>query len=211
MLNLKEKKSSKPVFIPARLAFAFDVYSLGSKFLGNDANGRLQFDTNYTEMGKLVHDLKFYQHRLTVGQILKLVNQIIKLLLLNEQFMGLLKDVGVIIPVPPSKKIRSVQPTFAVAQAISNVFGIPSRNDFVHSSNTEEVKGMDVIDRYDIVKKGLRITSDAIMDKKTKILLLDDVLDSGSTIKAVLDTLAGAGYEDISFFTLTIKRTSGLE
>ncbi|MDR2729124.1 MAG: hypothetical protein LBB56_08310 [Chitinispirillales bacterium] len=70
---------------------------------------------------------------------------------------------------------------------------------------------MEISERYDAVKKGLHLTPDVIFNKNAKILLFDDVLESASTVKAIMDVLTSDGYTDISVLILTIKRTSELE
>jgi predicted amidophosphoribosyltransferase len=46
------------------------------------------------------------------------------------------------------------------------------------------------------------------LDKAERILIFDDVFDSGSTLTAITDTLMEAGYKDVSVFTLTKTRIS---
>jgi len=50
-----------------------------------------------------------------------------------------------------------------------------------------------------------------VINKDTKILLFDDVLESASTVKAIMDALISEGYTNIYVLILTIKRTSELE
>jgi predicted amidophosphoribosyltransferase len=207
MIDLKVKDKSKAAFKAARRALVSDIYTVSSTFLGYDEeNGRPQFDNTYSTMGGFVCRLKKHN-----AQDPSVIPQIVDLLEKDKDFLSLITDIDVIVPIPPSKKIRAIQPTIAVAQEMSNRFNKPMQKDFILSSNTEQVKAMEIAERYDAVKKNLSLTPDVIFDKKAKILLFDDVLESASTIKAVMDILISNGYADISILVLTIKRTSELE
>jgi len=46
------------------------------------------------------------------------------------------------------------------------------------------------------------------LNKSRKILLFDDLFDSGSTLRAYVETLLEKGYADISIFTLTKTRVT---
>jgi predicted amidophosphoribosyltransferase len=206
MIDLKMKDKSKAAFRDARRALVSDIYTVSSTRLGYDEYGRPQFNNTYTPMGGFVCRLKKHN-----AQDPSVIPQIIDLLEKDKDFLNLIADIDVIVPIPPSKRNRAIQPTIVVAQEISNRFNKRIQNDFILSSNTEQVKAMEIAERYDVVKKNLFLTPNVIFDKRTKILLLDDVLESASTIKAVMDVLISDGYTDISILVLTIKRTSELE
>jgi len=207
MIDLKTKEKSKAAFKNARRALVADVHTFSSIFMGYDEEtGRPQFDTKRPPMGEFVYKLKScYTQDATV------IPKIVDLLEKENEFIDLINDIDFIVPIPPSKKNRAVQPTIAVAEEISKRFGKPTKKDFIISSNTDQVKAIDSTERYDVVKKGLSLTPDVIFNRNAKILLFDDVLDTASTIKAIIDTLISEAYTDISVLMLTITRKSGLE
>jgi len=206
MIDLKTKDKSKAAFKDARKALVTDVHTTSSTFLGYDEYGKPKFDNTYTPMGNFVNRLKRHN-----AQDPSAIPQIVDLLAKDGDFISLINDIDVIVPIPPSRKIRAIQPTIAVAQEMSNRFNKLMQKDFILSSNTEPVKAMEIAERYDAVKKGLSLTPCVIPNKSTKILLFDDVLESASTVKAIMDVLISDGYTDIYVLILTIKRTSELE
>ena len=47
--------------------FAYDLHTLSSEFVGYDEYGNPQFDTTYSEMGALLHDLKYRGNKQAVN------------------------------------------------------------------------------------------------------------------------------------------------
>jgi len=205
VIDLKTKDKSRNAFKDARKALVTDIHTTSSTFLGYDEYGKPEFNNTYTPMGSFVNRLKKHN-----AQDFSVVPQIVDLLAKNETFISLINDIDVIVPIPPSKKIRAIQPTVAVAQEMSKRFNKPMQKDFILSSNTEPVKTMEISERYDAVKKGLSLTP-GVINKNANILLFDDVLESASTVKAIMDALISDGYANIFVLILTIKRTSELE
>jgi predicted amidophosphoribosyltransferase len=148
-------------------------------------------------MGQCLYELKF-------GQKFSAIEKIIKLLLEEQELSDFISNVDVILPVPPSNKYRQLQPVVLVAQEIARKFEKELRQDILLSSNSEEVKNLDMEEKYIRIEKSLRIEGQ--LDNSKKILIFDDVFDSGSTLVAMARALLKKGYSNIFVFTLTKTR-----
>ncbi|MDR1026851.1 MAG: hypothetical protein LBL46_00330 [Rickettsiales bacterium] len=174
--------------------FAFDKHVISSKYICDNEYGYPVFETQRSEMGGLLYKLKY-------GQIPAIIQDIVYILKKSAEFDSFIKGIDYIAPVPPSNKARLVQPVIAVAQELSNTFGKPLLMDFIQSTNTDQIKNTDVSERIEKVKNNLLIKNN--INKNAKIMLFDDLFDSGSTMTAITEKLKENGYENISIFTLT--------
>jgi predicted amidophosphoribosyltransferase len=91
-----------------------------------------------------------------------------------------------------------------VAQEIARIFKKELRQDILISSNSEEIKNLDMNEKYERIQKSISIEGQ--LDKSKNILILDDVFDSGSTLMAMTNALIEKGYTNIFIFTLTKTR-----
>lgn len=185
---------------PWNAGFAYDRHSIKSTLIGEYSNGLGHFDTQRTEMGELVYQLK-YRHNINA------VPEIIRILSNSEEFKRYISNIDTVLIVPPSNKARPFQPVFEVAKKISEVFGKDFFFNALETTNVEQIKNIDEKDKYSRVKNSLAIHF-SILNKERKYLIFDDVFDSGNTLKAYVDTLKENGYENISVFTLTKTRVS---
>jgi len=127
------KDKSRAAFKDAHKALVTDIHTTSSTFLGYDEYGKLEFNNTYTQMGNFVNRLKRHN-----AQDPSVIPQIVDLLAKNEIFISLINDIDVIVSIPPSRKIRAIQPTVAVAQEMSKRFNKPMQKDFILSSNTAQ-------------------------------------------------------------------------
>lgn len=185
---------------PWKLGYSFDVYTTSSVFIGNNQWGRPLFDSTYSPMGQLVKDFKY-------GQEVSKLSNILQLLIQNKDFNSYINNIDTILPVVPSNKARAFQPVYFLANALAEVYKKQLVTDAIESTNTEQIKGLDISEKYKKVKSSLVVKEDKL-DKKSNILILDDVFDSGFTLQAYTDTLKENGYNNIFIFTLTKTRVS---
>ncbi|GHV86206.1 hypothetical protein AGMMS50230_18140 [Spirochaetia bacterium] len=176
---------------------AFAIYTLKSDYIGDDQYGNPQFNTTRSPMGQCLYEVKYHQD-------ISVINRIVDFLLKEEDCKKFIENIDVILPVPPSNKNRRWQPVILVAQEIARIFGKEMRQDILGSSNSEEIKNIDTGEKYDKIKNSISI--EKLLDKKKKILIFDDVFDSGSTLLAITNALMENGYENIFVFTLTKTR-----
>jgi predicted amidophosphoribosyltransferase len=182
---------------PWNKGYAFDIHTIKSEYRGENEYGHPIFDTIRSPMGQYLYELKF-------GQKFPAIEKIVKLLLGDPAFAGFISSVDIILPIPPSNKYRQLQPVVLVAQEIARIFKKELRQDILISSNSEEVKNLDMNEKYERMQKSISIEGQ--MDKSKNILVLDDVFDSGSTLMVMTNALIEKGYANIFAFTLTKTR-----
>lgn len=185
---------------PWKLGYSFDVYTTSSVFTGNNQWGHPLFDNTYSPMGKLVKDFKY-------GQEVSKLSNILQLLIQDKDFNSYINNIDAILPVVPSNKARAFQPVYFLANALAEVYKKQLVIDAIESTNTEQIKGLDISEKYKKVKSSLIVKEDKL-DKRSNVLILDDVFDSGFTLQAYTDTLKEKGYNNIFIFTLTKTRVS---
>ena len=176
---------------------AFDLHTLASTYLGDDALGHPQFDNTRSEMGELVYRLKSRGDKAVVEQITSLLDPIRGI----ETF-------DAIIPVPASKP-RAIQHVDIIAEALGKRRGVRVlKGHLIKTGRATELKGVDnPQERAKILEKSILVSGrDDISGQK--VLLLDDIYRSGATLNAccaVLKEQAGVG--EVSVLTMTKTRS----
>jgi predicted amidophosphoribosyltransferase len=184
---------------PWKKGYAFDIHTKKSEYMGENEYGYPQFNSLRSQMGQWLYELKYKQDLL-------IIDKIIGLLLASSDFSAFITGIDVIIPVPPSNKHRNLQPVVLIAQELARNFKKELRQDILISSNSEEIKNIDASEKYDRIKSS--ITINGRIETSKRILVFDDVLDSGSTLTAIANILIKNEYSQIFAFTLTKTRKS---
>jgi predicted amidophosphoribosyltransferase len=182
---------------PWNKGYAFDVHTIRSEYMGENEYGHPIFNTIRSPMGQCLYELKF-------GQKFPIIENIIKLLVEDSDFNNFVSSIDIILPVPPSNKYRRLQPVVLVAQEIARIFKKELRQDILISSNSEEIKNLDMNEKYERLQKSICIEGQ--IDKSKSLLIFDDIFDSGSTLMVIANLLIEGGYTNISVFTLTKTR-----
>jgi len=182
---------------PWTTGFAFDVHTIKSVHRGENEWGHAVFESTRSEMGEYIYRLKYRQDVSMIGRIVDLLQT-------QLEFVKFMMNVDVILPVPPSNKGRKLQPVVLIAQKLAEVFGKEFRVDVLDSTNTEQVKDIDSHEKYSTVKNSILVNDR--LDKIKRILILDDLFDSGSTLSAYVMALREKGYMNVSIFALTRTR-----
>ena len=184
---------------PWKEGYAFDFHSKSSKYLGEDESGKPRFQTERTPMGEAVYRLKYWQE---ISQI----KTIISLLTSNTNFCTLMANVDEILIVPPSNIGRMLQPVVCVAKEIADFFRKPLNTQALLTSNREQIKNLDEHER-EMVMKHAAIINPRTLDTGKSYIILDDVYDTGSTLKAYSSQLQNYSINNIFVFTLTKVRS----
>lgn len=179
---------------PWKAGYAFDMHSIISKFTGDNQYGKPTFDTNRTEIGEYLYQLKY-------GQNLSFLDKIIELLIKSNEFKAFFNNMDIILPVPSSNKYRKIQPVLVCSNRIALKFNKQVISNVLSSTNKEELKNLPKDQKYDKIRSSISISKN--MNKDHNILLFDDVFDSGSTLTAITDILIENEYKNIYVFTLT--------
>lgn len=174
------------------IGYVMDRHTSNSEYLGDDAYGHPMFDTTYTELGELVHKLKYKARYDLVEDIINNISEFIV-----GQFAG---KIDCVISVPPTNN-RIEQPAFLIAEQIAELLHCSCRNDILENVSTESAKNNPnaVIGS---IKKLL------VAKRPTHILLVDDIYSTGTTANECVKILK----EDpnvLSVSLLAITKTKG--
>lgn len=167
--------------------YALDLHTLSSEFLGYDAYGHPDFATKRSELGELLYKLKNKSDKSVIPHIIDAVVNF-----LNFEWKISSKIEG-IIPIPPSKTVRALQPVIELAKGISSAVGVKLYSDYlIKGKDTQELKNIyDFHERMEVLKDIYDVQDDTLLDKN--ILLFDDLYRSGATLNAATNVLYKKG------------------
>ncbi len=171
---------------PSRLSgnwcrgYVLDRHIISSDYRGHDASGRPRFDTKRTELGELLYGLKYNSDSTVLDQISEVVVSFVR---------KWNPPCDVIVPVPPSKANREVQPVLEIARRVSERLQWELMIDGIRKIKaTTQLKDIDEPNkRTQVLKGAFGAGSFPLVGRK--VLLLDDLYDSGVTMKAVTAVL----------------------
>ena len=112
-----------------------------------------------------------------------------------------------IIPTPPSNTNREFQPVLSIAEEISKELGIQYMKDcLIKIKQTPLMKGINNSEEKQKIIEGAFKIKSANLIKNKKILLFDDIYETGITLREVAKTLKNEGLMQ-NLYVLTITRT----
>jgi predicted amidophosphoribosyltransferase len=179
--------------------FVLDLHTVNSVYAGDNQFGHPWFKTVRTEIGELVFKLKYRNDEDAVS---KLVCKI------KETFKGL-ETFDNIIPIPPSDISRPKQPVLLVGKALSDEIGVPILFDALNKTKpTSQVKNeQNKNKRLELLRDSMELNPKTKLSGK-KILLIDDVYDSGSTLTVATEVLYTKGHAQ-TVYVLALTKTRG--
>jgi len=165
--------------------------------LGYDEYGHQLFDTTYTEVGDLLYRLKYRGDLSIKDELVETIVNFIK---------SWNPPVDIIVPVPPTRSDRKVQPVIILSEAIGSKLGIS-----VLPKCIRKVKGIselkDVYDfnkRHELLSGAYEVQSQPLINKR--VLLFDDLYRSGATMNTIAELLYNKG-KVADVYALTVTRT----
>lgn len=181
-----------------RVGKAYDLHTVSSTYLGVDEYGHDQFENTRSEMGQLVYQLKYRNDKAAVSKIVDLLDQI-----------GGIEKFDCIVPIPPTNKNRPYQPVELIAEELGKKRGVTIYQNLLLNEGNEELKGVtDPVARDEMLKSALKLSGDIDLAGK-KILLIDDLYRSGSTLRVATDLLYREGKaEAVCVLTMTKTRSN---
>jgi hypothetical protein len=97
----------------------------------------------------------------------------------------------VIVPTPPSKS-RAVQPLFQIADEVGRLLSLPVDKTSVRKTKvTPELKNVDHAKRLELLGEAHSIQGEALRGQR--VLLLDDLYQSGATLNAIASSKGSGG------------------
>lgn len=179
-----------------KAGWALDLHTLSST---------LNQDGSYTSVRSDIGEALFLlKYRSDDKQISYLTDQLIDFL----KTRLVLPHINVIIPVPASVQ-RSKQPVYEICNIVGSKLKIPVDYDFVEKiKNTQQLKSIDDADERVEIMKGAFKIANAEKYKNKKVLIIDDLFRSGTTVNELTETLySQANVGNVYIVTLTKTRS----
>ncbi len=126
----------------------------------------------------------------------------------REEIIKTAPDILVPVPLHKSKlKERGFNQAYLLAQGISKSVGIPVvENYLIRSHKTKAQKRLDNRERANNLHGAFALNSSYSEIIFNKIMLIDDIYTTGSTIDACAEVLLQVGVKEIYFLSLSIGR-----
>jgi len=100
--------------------------------------------------------------------------------------------IDALIPVPPSKKNRVIQPVALLAAGIGRLLNLPVVPCVTTTRDTQQIKNANTLERRQELVKGLYAVDNSHTTNKN-VLLLDDLIGTGTTMNAISELLLNSG------------------
>ena len=158
--------------------WALDRHTVRSAQGGDRDSATAVFQTERSELGEALFDLKYRGNREQVEPIAQAVAGFIR-------GRSELADIQAILAVPPSDTRRSFQPVAALAERIGVALQLPAPDDYIVKTRpTPALKNVTGKQRRREELEGAFTVSDQRF-AGGHVLLFDDLFRSGETLKAV--------------------------
>lgn len=180
--------------------YVLDLHSTGSTYIGDNEFGHPQFETHRTEIGELMFRLKYRSDETVVDELVDTAASFIR-------SWGI--EITVILPVPPTREYRTLQPVAHLAEKLAEQLKIPVAQDAIHKRKQfAELKNVyDAEKRRQLLEDAFEV--DASKVKSQCVLLIDDLYRSGATMNAITDGLIASGAATVFAFAFTKTRGRG--
>ena len=151
--------------------YALDIHTTTKRYMEDNVYGYPIVETEYTDLGKLLHYLKY---RNDISKLDDIIN-------LSEPFIkswDAIKQIDLVIPAPPSKH-KDFQAALEIAKAIAELINASYSDEILQKDSSDESLNLSSSENrqiYGTIHKSLMI------ENECNILLVDDFYDSGSTL-----------------------------
>ena len=178
---------------------AYDVHTVSSTHLGTDQFGHDRFENTRSQMGELVYQLKYKHDKSKVNEIVALLDDI----------KGV-ENFDYIVPIPPTNKNRPIKPVELIAVALGKKRGVDVIVDALTNEGSEELKTItDPVARNELLEEAIKLKAPIKRYNGKKILLVDDLYRSGSTLNVATDLFYEQGKAaQVSVLTMTKTRSN---
>jgi len=170
-----------------------------------DFHSRYRGDNNVkTELGQMVTDYKYHGRKELVQPLSeKLVDFIHK----HPKY----KNVDFLLAIPSTRKDRIYQPVDLLAREVSPQIGLPYKPEIlVRARQTEQQKGMKNLEQKRSNIAGAFRVEHPEEIRHQRVLLLDDLVHSGETLKEATKILKQAGASVVYVLALTKTMMAGM-
>lgn len=177
--------------------YSLDRHTVSSTMTGYNEYGHPEFDTKRSPIGELVYRLKYKSDSKAIEPIVQTVKDFLS---------GWDIHPNLLVPVPPSNVARRNQPVIEIARRLSKITGLQLGEQCVKKvKKTSQLKdGADFDEKVEVLKDAFEISEDVA---GKKILIFDDLYDSGATMNTIAEGLWKKGARAV--YALTLTRTRG--
>jgi len=176
--------------------FALDYHTIKSIPIGEDPFGHMQYETSYTPIGKV---LKEFKYKNQYDNVYLIVDAVVAFLDNHPE----MRNVQSVLPVPPSNKARTYQPTFEIAELLAQRLGVFCSDKVLEKKTESEYKNLSLPEKMS--EHGV-IVQKKKAQRKINILLIDDIYQTGSTMRQCAEVLGEDPNID-KVFVITITKT----
>jgi len=170
--------------------FVLDRHVLSSRPIGY-LGEHMQFETTRSALGELVYQLKYRN-----GPLNDIVDTAVAFV--NERWNGVIECV---VPPPPSLH-RTKQPAVLIAAGVATALGVPSvAAAVIKATATPQMKNVAMHERAPLLSAAIQAGTDAVQGQR--ILLIDDLWETGSTLRRVAEVLGQMGATEVRALAMT--------
>jgi len=177
---------------PWTAGYVLDYHSISAVPTGDPYH---PFEMKYTELGGRLYRSKYRSDASVLPDILDTAEGFVR---------GLGVAIDCLVPAPPSMR-RASQPVVQLARELARRLGVPTLEAAVKKVNeTPSMKNIpDWVERQKVLGDAVQAGSDEVRGRT--VLLVDDLVESGSTLRRVAEVLLGRGA--VAVYALALTRT----
>jgi competence protein ComFC len=178
--------------------FVLDLHTISSTMIGYNEFGHPEFDTVRSELGEAVYRLKYKSDKSVLPEIIDTAATFVNTWNIRPD---------VVVPVPPSKTQRTFQPVVEIAKGLAAALRIDlDTTSLGKAKPTGQMKDIgDFSARVGALETAIICSKDLA---GRRVLLLDDLLQSGATLNVSARTLKQHGMAEL-VYALALTRTRG--
>jgi competence protein ComFC len=151
----------------------------------------MQYDTTRSPLGELVYQLKYRN-----GQVDDIVETAV--VFARERWGG---SIDCVVSPPPSAH-RARQPALLIAEGVARGLDVPMfSNVAVKVTATQQMKNVPLHERAPLLTAAIQRGADAV--DGMRVLLVDDVWDTGSTLGRVAEVIGQMGASEVRALAMT--------
>lgn len=177
------------------LGFALDVHIVKSIPLEEDAYGHMRFETTRSPIGELLYQFKYTGKYEVLPEIVDAAECVL-------DAHPEMKQIGTLLPVPPTKQRAQYQPTIEIAQSLAERLKVFCCPDVLE--NVSQIAAKDLSPEEKQKLQG-RIIKKKNAVRKHSTLLIDDLYQTGNTLRQCVSALREDPLID-KIYVLTITK-----
>ena len=170
--------------------FVLDRHVVSSRPVGY-VGEHMQFDTTRSPLGELVYQLKYRN-----GPVNDIVETAVAFI--AEHWTGV---IDCVVPPPPSLH-RTKQPALLIAAGVATSLSVPSLPAAaIKATATQQMKDVPLHERAPLLSAAIQAGTDSV--KGRRVLLVDDLWETGSTLRRVAEVLRQMGATEVRALAMT--------